>query len=87
MEKHFLLAIGDDQSAFQAGRFVENFFHYKHAVQLTLVYVGPQLPEIPLDSDEVFEKQRITGDWKRKQEQKAQELLNKGQNKACHRTR
>lgn len=78
MEKHFLLAIGDDQSSFQAGRFVEHFFHYKHAVQLTLVFVGPQLPDIPLDSEDVFEKQKIIGDWKRKQEQKARELLDKG---------
>lgn len=79
MEKHFLLAIGDDQSAFQAGRFVDYFFPYKHAVRLTLVYVGPQPPEIPLDSKEVFEKQKFSGDWRRKQEQKAQELLDKGQ--------
>lgn len=84
MEKHFLLALGDDQSAFQAGRFVEYFFRYKHAVRLTLVYVAPQAPEVPLRDEEVFQKQRLAEDWRRRQEQRAEELLEKGRGLLLH---
>lgn len=79
MEKHFLLAIGDDQSAFQAGRFVEYFFHYKHAVQLTLLYIAPRPPEVSLARDEAYQKQKYFLEWSRRQEQKAEGLLKKGQ--------
>jgi len=84
MEKHFLLALGDDQSAFQAGRFVEYFFRYKHVVRLTLVYVAPQAPEVFLHDDEVFQKQRLAEDWRRRQKQRAGELLEKGRNLLLH---
>lgn len=78
MEKHFLLAISDDVSSFQAGRFVEYFFHDKPAVRLTLLYVAPQAPEFSMRSEEIFHKQKMTEDWKRRQEQRASELLKKG---------
>ncbi len=84
MEKHFLLAIGDDQSTFQAGRFVEYFFRYKHAVHLTLIYVAPQAPEFSLHDEEVFQKQRLAEDWRRRQEQRAGELLKKGRDLLLH---
>ncbi|HDQ40606.1 MAG TPA: universal stress protein [Desulfonatronum sp.] len=78
MEKHFLLAIGDDQTSYQAGRFVEIFFHYKHPVRLTLLYVAPKTPDISLDRGEVYQKQRIELDWNKRQEQRAGQLLEKG---------
>jgi nucleotide-binding universal stress UspA family protein len=78
MEKHFLLAIGDDQSSFQAGRFVESFFHYKDPVRLTLVYVAPQVPDYSPNRDEVFHKQKMLLDWNKRQEQRAGQLLEKG---------
>lgn len=84
MEKHLLLALGDDQTAFQAGRFVEYFFRYKHAVRLTIIYVAPQTPEFSLRDEDVFQKQRFIEDWRRRQEQRAGELLEKGRDLLLH---
>lgn len=78
MEKHFLLAIGDDQSSFQAGRFVNLFFSHKHAVRLTLLYVAPQPPAVYLDDSEVYQRKKWTEDWKKAQEKRSDELLEKG---------
>lgn len=78
MEKHFLLTVGDEQSSFQAGRFVDFFFHYKHPVRLTLLHVAPKAPDISLTGSEIFQKEKIAEDWRRHQGQKARELLDKG---------
>jgi nucleotide-binding universal stress UspA family protein len=84
MEKHLLLALADDQTAFQAGRFVEYFFRHKHAVRLTIIYIAPQTPEFSLRDEDVFQKQRLIEDWRRRQEQRARELLEKGRSLLLH---
>lgn len=78
MEKHLLLAVGDDQSSLQAVRFVNHFFGRKQAVRLTLLYVSPQPPAVYLDDRDVYHRKRWTEDWKRGQEHRAQELLDQG---------
>ncbi len=78
MEKHLLLAVGDDQSSLQAVRFVNHFFGLKHAVRLTLLYVAPQPPAVYLDDRDVYHRKRWTEDWKRGQEHRAEELLAQG---------
>jgi nucleotide-binding universal stress UspA family protein len=78
MEKHLLLAVGDDQSSLQAVRFVSRFFFQKHAARLTLLYVSPQPPAVYLDDRDVYHRKRWTEDWKRGQEHRAQELLDQG---------
>lgn len=78
MEKHLLLAIGDDQSSLQAVRFVNHFFEHKLATRLTLLYVAPQPPAVYLDDKDVYHRKRWTEDWKRSQERRAQQLLAQG---------
>ncbi|SDB57042.1 Nucleotide-binding universal stress protein, UspA family [Desulfonatronum thiosulfatophilum] len=78
MEKHFLLAIGDDQSSFLAGRFINHFFLHKHHIRLTLLYVAPQPPSVYLDDSDVYQRKKWTDGWKKAQQQRADELLEKG---------
>jgi nucleotide-binding universal stress UspA family protein len=78
MEKHFLLAIGDDQSSFQSGRFVDHFFEHKHAVRLTLLYVAPHPPAVYLDDNDVVQAKKWTKQWKDGHARRAEELLDKG---------
>lgn len=78
MEKHLLLAIGDDQSSLQAVRFANHFFGRKQAIRLTLLYIAPQPPAVYLDDRDVYHRKRWTEDWKRGQEHRAQELLDQG---------
>lgn len=78
MEKHLLLAIGDDQSSLQAVRFVNHFFTRKSQIRLTLLYVAPHPPAVYLDDSDVYQRKRWTEDWKRGQERRAMELLAQG---------
>lgn len=78
MEKHFLLAIGDDQSSLQAARFVYHFFTHKHAIRLTLLYVAPQPAAVYLEDGDVYQRKQWVEDWKRDQERRADQLLVKG---------
>ncbi|WP_045223132.1 universal stress protein [Desulfonatronum thioautotrophicum] len=78
MEKHLLLAVGDDQSSLQAVRFVNDFFTNKSDVRLTLLYVAPHPPAVYLDDSDVYQRKRWAEDWKRGQERRAMELLAQG---------